>query len=182
MQSICVCLSTSTGWFSKLIRWVTRSKVSHSFLTFRDETLDKVFVMEANGRGFMLVPWDEWKQHNQLVLRYSLRTNASAQMSSLRKLAEMLGAEYDYISLLGYALRRFVKRMRNPLAKASKLICSEAVARFLYFTNDPALAKFAEFETWLPEDILKEAAANDVFVLEEPKVDDQGSNQEHGNA
>lgn len=181
-MAICVCMSTSSHWFSRMIRWVTRSKASHSFLTFKDETLDKVFVMEANGRGFMLVPWAKFSKENQLIARYSIRTAQDEQLRSLRDLAGMLGAQYDYISIIGFILRRFWKRMRNPFSTSKKLVCSEAVARFLYQTNDPALAKFKECDTWLPEDILAEAKGNDVFVLEEPKRgDDQGANQEHGN-
>lgn len=162
--SINVCVSTSNSIFSRVIRWFTRSQVSHAFLTFYDETLGRVFVMEANGRGFMLVPWSNWKKHNTVVARFSLKTPEVQQLHALQRLSNLLGATYDYVSVLGFVLRRFRRRMRNPLNDAAKLICSEVVARFLFDTGDPLLLVFAESETWTPEDILREARKNPTFV------------------
>jgi hypothetical protein len=139
--------------------------VSHSIITFRDETLDKVFVMEANGRGFMLVPWAKWRKHNTLVARFSISAPGDEQLESLRALGDSLGAEYDYRSLFGFILRRFSKRMTNPLDNSKKLICSEAVAKFLV-NLDP---RFQDPSSWSPEDLMSEIQARpkDVFVLEE---------------
>lgn len=181
MQSINVCFSTSDHLFSRVIRWFTKSKVSHALITFRDETLDKTFAMEANGRGFMIVPWAKWRTGNVMVARYSLDVPEEAQMESLRGLAEFLGSQYDYISILGFALRRFLGRMRNPFDTSSKLVCSEAVARFLHLTGVPSLQYFDDYGTWAPEDLLKEAESRNVFVIEEGQtvgLDDQRNDQE----
>jgi len=165
MQSVNVCFSTSNGFFSKVIRWFTRSKASHALITFRDETLGNVFVMEANGRGFMLTPWGKWRESHTLVSRYSLALPPNAQKTSLQDLGNFLGTQYDYISLLGFALRRFFGRMVNPFNDPRKLICSEAVARFL---AGAGLHKYREYGTWTPEDLLHEAKANpSTFLLEE---------------
>lgn len=181
MVSINVCFSTTDGLFSRLIRWFTRASVSHSLITFQDETLDKVFVMEANGRGFMLVPWAKWRKHNTLVARYRLRVAEDVQIGSLQQLAEFLGSQYDYVSLLGFIFRRFMGRMRNPLSKVSQLVCSEAVARFIHLTGDPSLRHFDDYGSWTPGDLLKEAESTNVFVIEEGQtvgLDDQRHDQE----
>jgi hypothetical protein len=181
MESINVCFSTCDGIVSRAIRWFTRSKVSHSFLTFRDETLGRVFVMEANGRGFMIVPWAKWRTHNTLVARYRLTTDMDAQLASLRKLSEFLGSQYDYVSILGFAIRRFWSRVRNPFDSGKKLVCSEAVARFLYLTGDTSLQYFSDYGSWVPEDLLKEAESRNVFVIEEGQtvgLDDQRNDRE----
>jgi len=47
--SINVCFSATRGLVSHLIRWLTRSRVSHAMITFRSATLDKVLVLEATG-------------------------------------------------------------------------------------------------------------------------------------
>jgi hypothetical protein len=139
--------------------------VSHALITFEDETLGKVFVMEANGRGFMMVPWAKWRDHHALVARYSLKVQAAAQRTSLRDLSDFLGTQYDYLSILGFALRRFFKRMVNPFDDGTKLVCSEAVARFLYGAG---LTRFKDYGTWTPGDLLQAAKEEtDLFVLEE---------------
>lgn len=166
-MSINIAFSTTNSLLSRTIRWFTRSKVSHSLITFRDETLDKVFVMEANGRGFMLVPWAKWRTGNTMIARYRIDIEPELQLESLRSLANMLGAEYDYKSLLAFVLRRFASRMKNPLDDSKKLICSEAVAKFLHGTLHDDMKVFREYGTWTPEDLLEEVRRRNVFVQEE---------------
>jgi len=174
-SSINVCFSTTSGKFSRLIRWFTRSNVSHALLTFRDETLNKVFVMEANGRGFMLVPWSKWKRHNQVVARYKLLADKDVQLASLRTLSSSLGAEYDYIGILGFLLRRFFKRMANPFDNPTKMFCSEVVAQFLLKAGFP---RFDSPETWTPQDLLEVAQKHKRFVplpnVEPPSTQSSG--------
>ena len=179
MESVNVAFSTTNSLLSRVIRWFTRSSVSHSLITFRDATLDKVFVMEANGRGFMLVPWAKWRKHNTLIARYSIDVDENVKMSSLRAVADHLGAEYDYVSLLGFLWRRFVSRTRNPLDNGKKLVCSEAVARFLNGIKFDEGLVFDDPSSWTPEDLYAECRKRDVFVLEEPKLDDQGNDTKH---
>jgi len=145
-------------------------------ITFYDETLDKVFVMEANGRGFMLVPWSKWRKSNTLVARYSISVLEGSKIDSLRLLAAHLGAQYDYLSLLGFLWRRFVARTKNPFGSTKKLVCSEAVARFLNGIRDgQGGLGFDDPSSWTPEDLYGEVRQRDVFVLEEPKKDDKGN-------
>jgi len=162
-----IAFSTTNSWLSMAIRWFTKSEASHSLITFRDDTLGKVFVMEANGRGFMLVPWSKWRTHNTMVARYRVDIDSESQLESLRSLAGMLGSEYDYKSILAFTVRRFVSRMKNPLDDSAKLICSEAVAKFLYGTLHEDMKVFSDYGTWTPGDLLKEAREHDVFVQEE---------------
>lgn len=164
MNSINVCFSRTNGIVCKIIRWFSRGSVSHALLTFRDETLDKTFVMEANGRGFMLTPWRKWLDGHELVCRFSLSLDEKLQLTALRDLAQFLGSQYDYLSLLGFFFRRWWGRMRNPFDDPKKMICSEAVARFLYTAG---LERFQNHETWTPGDLLQEAEQSPVFRLEE---------------
>lgn len=140
--SINVCFSTTDRCFSRFLRWFTKSRVSHALVTFRDETLDKVLVMEATGKGFHLKPWASWKQHNTLVSRFELNLAPEVILQAIQKLTEELGAEYDLIGLFGFLLRRWRKRYKNPLDDTGKMFCSEAVAKFLRYcgliNDDPA--------------------------------------------
>jgi len=152
--SINVCFSTTQGLLSRWIRFVTRSPVSHALLTFHSQTLDKVLVMEATGRGFNIVPWNRWKKSHTLVARFRIIVPEATELEALRDIAKLLGSEYDTISLFGFFFRRWKTRGRNPLDDPTKLICSEAVARFLSF------AGFKEFDSageWTPADIFQKA-------------------------
>ena len=75
------------------------------------------------------------------------------QLASLRGLGSRLGAQYDYVGIVSFAVRRFIGRLHNPLAGASTMFCSEAVAKFLL---DCGYTKFEDTESWTPGDILEE--------------------------
>jgi hypothetical protein len=152
--SINVCFSTTQGLFSRWIRFVTRSPVSHALLTFHSQTLDKVLVMEATGRGFNVIPWKKWRKNHVLVARFEIAVPASTELEALRKTAELLGSEYDTISLFGFFFRRWKKRGANPLDDPTKLICSEAVACFLGYAG---FEEFASAGEWTPADLFARA-------------------------
>ena len=149
--SINICFSTQKSWLSRLIRFVTRSDMSHALVTYKDETLGKVMVMEAQWRGFVIVPWTRWRQKNRLVARFSLRVPEVDQAEALRKLAGRLGEEYDTLGLFGFALRRWRKRSRNVFASSKKLYCSEACAELV---RDSGIA-IGDPESFEPQDLFE---------------------------
>ena len=142
--NISVCFSTTNHLVSRVIRFVTRSEVSHALLTYQDETLGKVMVLEAVGVGFRMVPWTKWRQGNTLVARFGVVRGApgeaisqEVQVRALQALAGLLGEEYDTLGALGYVFKRLFKyafkKLRNPFQSPHKLFCSEAVALFLRY-------------------------------------------------
>ncbi len=150
--SINVCFSTTSSLLSGWIRLVTRAPVSHALITYRCRTLARVMVMEATGRGFNVVPWRRWKQHNRLVARFAIDEPVATQVRALHGLAEDLGSEYDSLSLFGFALRRWQKRSKNLLDDPRKLICSEAVAKFLKAVG---VAECRDPGEWTPADLFE---------------------------
>lgn len=156
--SLNVCFSRTTAFQSRLIRWVTRAEVSHVLITFRSLSLGRVMVMEAVGRGFLLFPWERWKQKNQLVARYAcVGVPHEDQAAALQKLGRRLGDEYDRVSLIGFICRRWRRRARNPFNATRKLFCSEAVALFL---REAGFPEFERPNEWAPGDILEHVRAN----------------------
>lgn len=96
--------------------------MSHAIVTFRDGALGKVLVVEATGRGFVLVPWSCWRQHSRLVARFALRIAEDRQLAALGVLAERLAEEYDKVGRWR-AWRRCWRRPRN--------LCTETVMTFI---------------------------------------------------
>jgi len=160
-----VCLSTSRGLISRLIRWITRSRASHALLAYYSATLAQTMVLQATEIGFHLWLWRKWRRHNRLVAAYELAVPADVQLAALRRLAGDLGAEYDTVSILHFLRRRWAKRRRNPLSSPRKLICSEAVAKFLKLCGLPGFGDPASFT---PADLHQAmAAAPETFRLVE---------------
>lgn len=164
MNSINVCFTASNRLFSRLIRKITRAEVSHALITFHDPGFDKVFVMEANRRGFVMVTWKRWSKTHKLYERYSLDVGHDIQVQALREIADDLGAPYDFRSLIGFLPRLILDRIRNPFSSSTKLVCSEVIAKFLYKCG---LFRFEDIASWTPGDIIKEARGGKPFLLAE---------------
>ena len=150
-HSINVCFSRTNSLMSKAIRWFTRSDVSHCYITYKDLTLNRVMIMEADWKGFILVPWDtKTLKGRQLVARYTVNVPEKDQLASLHLLTFFLGTGYDFFNLLPMALRRVKKRFNNPFDHTGRLICSESVVRFL---NECGATDLPFPHAWTPEDI-----------------------------
>ena len=124
--------STTRAPLSRLIRAMTRSPVSHTFLVYRDVDFDREMVMEAVGAGFRIVPLDRFRKRNHVVRIFTPRHSID---EGLKAAVDWLGESYDARGLLGMfllLLARSLKlriRRRNVLARGRSLFCSEAVAR-----------------------------------------------------
>jgi hypothetical protein len=146
--------STTNAPLSRLIRRLTRSRVSHAFLVYRDVDFDREMVMEAVGAGFRIVPLDKFEKHNSIVRLFTPRHSID---EGLKAAVDWLGEGYDAPGLVGMGLLviarwlRLRLRTRNFLARSSALFCSEAVAlacrtcRYPGFRHEP--------ETTTPEDL-----------------------------
>lgn len=132
---ITIGFSTTNKLISRIIRWITRGKVSHSWVAYDDFTLGLRMVLQAEAWGFEVRPWARWCRENIWVAEFRLINGA--QHSALRKRAREIGEKYDYKSAIVAGViswfRRWVRAKfsfrshRTP----GKLMCSEAVVRFL---------------------------------------------------
>lgn len=147
--------STTNALLSRLIRWGTRSPVSHAFLVYFDVDFDREMVMEAVGAGFRIVPLDKFAKHNRIV---EIVTPRHPIDEGLKAAVDWLGEGYDKSGLVGLAalllfraLRLRMRRARNVFASRRTLFCSEAVARACRAAKYPGFAQ--DPETTTPEDL-----------------------------
>jgi hypothetical protein len=137
---ITVGFSTTNKLISRVIRWVTRGKVSHAWIAFFDPCLDTRLVMQAEAWGFEVRTWARWKSRNQLVVEFR---PALPVAKSLRWIAKSLGVKYDWRSAFFVGLRRwFGTWLRGKFNSPGKLMCSEAVIRFLQHAGVAEVARF----------------------------------------
>lgn len=164
LSGVNLCFSTTDGAFSWLLRKAMKIPASHCVITFRSVTLGKIMVMDAQGRGFVIVPWKKWIRNNDLIARYSLSLPHDNIRLGLNELGDRLGDAYDTFSLVGFMLLSFGGFSRNVTDSKEKLVCSEAVALFLHHAG----LEFGDIGRITPRDLLLLAeSAPDVFRLEE---------------
>ena len=146
--------STSNGLFSRAVRWVTRSRVSHSGLA---TYLHGVPVLvHADFGGVQVTTLKTFQRRNQVVFTFAGKDGIDLG-PALASAAEDIGESYDYVGLLGYLVvmvfRRWGRRVQNPLAGAKSTVCSELVARVCQKSVPGWSALDPEQTT--PEDLLK---------------------------
>jgi hypothetical protein len=147
--------STTDALLSRLIRRLTRSRVSHAWLVYRDVDFDREMVMEAVGAGFRIVPLDKFARHNRIVEIVTPRYSID---EGLKAAVDWLGEGYDRRGLVGMALlllfralRRRTRGVRNLIASPRALFCSEAVARACRASGYPGFER--DPETTTPQDL-----------------------------
>jgi hypothetical protein len=154
IEPVRVGFSTTNALLSRLVRRLSRSKVSHAFLVYRDVDFEREMVMEAVGAGFRIVPLEKFAKHNTLVRIFTPRHPLD---EGLKAAVDWLGEGYDAPGLIGMGLLLLARllrlrvRTRNLLARSRSLFCSEAVALACRASRYPGFS--FEPETTTPEDL-----------------------------
>lgn len=165
--NITIGFSTTNKLISRLIRWVTRGKVSHAWIAFTDPCLGTRLVMQAEAWGFEIRTWERWKTQNLLIAEYRPLQNMTRP---LRSIAKSLGVKYDWKSAFFAGLWRwFGVWLRGRFNSPKKLMCAEAVIRFLQFGEVVAVAHL-DPEVTSPARLLKEVSTSTEFEKVEPEV------------
>lgn len=135
---ICFSRAYPDKFMSRVIRWWTKSEVSHCVIVYYDTFYKTRMVLTADEDGFVKVPWERWEKQNFVVHSFILMGNPVEE--SIAWLGrEYLGTKYDYGSFWANAVRHklgIVWKILGPyitskLVNPQKLICSESVIRFL---------------------------------------------------
>lgn len=143
--------STTDKLLSRIIRWFTRSSVSHTWLLFEMEGIP--MVLEATFEGVRLIPYETFQKKVTVVdvvpLPYS--------MDSVKFLLMDLGLSYDVGGLLGnffVQIGRMLKmRWRNPWNNSKAMFCSELLSGWLKLQGYPGTEDMVPAEV-SPEDLL----------------------------
>lgn len=163
LGAVFIGFSTQKGALSWFIRRATGSPASHSFLVYWSEQFNQHMVLEVQGRGFVQVPWDDWRGHNKLLALYEIEREDEVVVEAMKKLGTRLGDPYDSFSLIGFLLIHVVEIWdRNDLDDKEKLVCSEMVALFLRWAGIPLNA---HIDRVIPLDLWKLAYDNEAFSV-----------------
>jgi len=146
--------STTPNLSSWLLRKLTGSSCSHTFLFYVDQDWDIAMVMEAHETGYRLVPFARFEQENTVVRLVNPEVPIE---DGVRWSALHLGSAYGYSKLFGMALvllgRIFRKRWKNPGQDSHSMFCSEMTVRILQQSGYPGAERLVATET-TPQDLL----------------------------
>ncbi len=123
--------STTGGLLSRLIRFFTRSRISHCIVVYGCGVFAQDMVLEASGHGYRILSWRRWDKANRLIALYRLELPVENIRAGLHLLADRLGDAFDKLSLFGFFLQRVLGLKGVPFNSRQKLVCSEALALFL---------------------------------------------------
>jgi len=150
MDDVRIILSASRTPLGSLIRWCTKSQVSHCMVEF--PVWGRRMVAEARVGGVRIVPSTKARRH--VVIEYRCRFPSRAGLAAI---SDEAGEKYDYSGLfvIGWAiiaakwLRLSVKRWRW---KSESIKCSELIVIFLRASGVKG-AELLPMELTTPEDI-----------------------------
>ncbi len=126
MQKVSLIFTTSGHWVSRLIRFFTRSPVSHVMIGH--EYLRQPISLHADTRGIIIETREKSLKGREVYAEYRI-----IQGVHLQKSIELLGQDYDFKGLIGFAIHVIAKwlrwKIRNPFTSSKEMFCSEFVVR-----------------------------------------------------
>ena len=146
-----VLLFQGSGLFSRLIRWVTRSRYSHSGLAIWWN--DRLMVLESTEPEVRIMPLSILIGHYPRVDLYK-PTKLLNRMQVFEAATEALGKKYAVWTVIRYA-RRILFKIRgggDPRTPPDKFVCSQLVS-FAYRDGGLDLNPSDTDEFTTPEDL-----------------------------
>lgn len=114
---------------SRIIRWFTKSQVSHCFIIFR--MFGKDWILESGAKGVVVLPMSKLGG----VMKAAVAIPELAPDDLGKVMENDLGDNYDYGGLFGMAVhiigRWFKTKWRNPWNDSRAMFCSEFVVQAL---------------------------------------------------
>lgn len=147
---ISIGFSTTDKLLSRIIRKLTKSRVSHSFIMF--DWLGKKWVLEAGFNGVGILPLERFLADGNIIVE--VVDLPHVELEDLIPAMEDMGERYDFGGLLGGIVpligKWFKQKWHNPFNDTKALFCSEFI---VYWLQDLA---FEPAYNLVPEDVSPE--------------------------
>jgi len=148
-------LSTSSKITSRLIKWITKSKVSHAYIKF--EVAGEDLVIHATQKGVNCDHYGRFVRNAAIIEEYELLIDKKHIKNALAYAVKQLDHPYDFLSIAGFVWVLFNKalgrKIRNPFRNRFAYNCSEFANNVL--SKAGLDTSFLDAETTSPEDIGK---------------------------
>lgn len=148
--------STTNGIISRLIKWLTRSKASHSYIYFK--MAGEAMVLHATAHGVNMDYYPKFKNKNKIIAEYKVNLVEEKEQDALSYAFKKVDQPYDYLAIVGFLwvliLKSFGKKAKNPFPNRSAYFCSEIAIEALKAADFPG-ADALDRELTSPEDIME---------------------------
>ena len=143
--------STTNKIISRIIRWFTKAKCSHTFFVFA--LFDRPWVLGAEFGGIELISLERFQKNNSIV---ALADVPELGEEAVKDAMASLGEAYDFGGLLGGIfpiIGRWLKlKWTNPWENPKAMYCSEFVIRTLKAHKFPDIEAL-DATTATPQDL-----------------------------
>lgn len=135
MKSLIIGFSRApTKSFSRLICWVTKSQVSHSFILL--EYADEQLIYQASGLAVNYENHDTFMSIEVPIEFYQFELTEAQRVKNELFRINTVGKPYSWRELIGYLwvllARKFGKRVKNPLSGGqTAYVCVDVAAAHL---------------------------------------------------
>ena len=147
--------STSNSLVSKIIRKITKSKVSHTYIKCQVEKYD--VVLHANQNGVEFDKYTDFDRKFDIVAEYDLKLTAEQEDAFMLYAVRQLDRPYDFLGVAGFLWvlvnRSFNRKVKNPFSNRSAYYCSELIISSLQAAQFVGSEVFDKDIT-TPEDLL----------------------------
>lgn len=147
--------STSNSVISKIIRKLTKSKVSHTYIKCHIEGHD--LVLHANQHGVEFDKYKDFKKKFKIVAEYDIKFVDAQEKVFLSHAIKQLDRPYDFLSVAGFLWvllnKSFGRQVKNPFKNKAAYYCSELIVASLNAAHFPGVADLDRNIT-SPEDLL----------------------------
>jgi hypothetical protein len=130
---ISIGFSTTKKPVSRLVRWITKSKVSHSFIVF--DWLGEKWILESEWAGVQVIPMSRFMSKSKGNIIVDIVDLPDATMDDLKLALQDSGVAYDYGGLFGAIfpiIGTWLKmKWKNPWQNTKAMFCSEFIVVWL---------------------------------------------------
>ena len=130
MKEISIFFTAADSWYSKLLRWMEGSEVSHVGIEYESKDFEGTWLMEACSKGIVTIPMD----NSRKGVLYSYKCDYDASKGLLAA-SKHVGKKYDYKGsfILGayFIFKKIFKRIRKPFYSTERRKCSELLVDFI---------------------------------------------------
>lgn len=131
MKKVIVGFSTRSGIFSSLIKWITNSKVSHTYVRIPVPEYGESVVFQASGLHVNYMNFEVFKKAGNIIIEeYEIKVdNDTYEFGEMLRVMEA-GKPYSIKELFGLlwilSMRGFGVKVKNPFRDGSRsYICVE---------------------------------------------------------
>lgn len=147
--------STTNKVFSRVIRWATGSKASHTYLLVK--VAGEPIVIHSTQQGVNCDHYKKFKKSKNIVTEYKLLIPEETEKIVLSAALKLLDRPYDFPSIIGFGWvllnKAFGRKTKNPFPNRSAYQCSEFGLEMLKTAGINGLEDF-DRELVSPEDLI----------------------------